>query len=70
LLLWISTGFPIVDEAKEFLSLVNRHWNTIAATLYKSEIYVPLLLEDEHGEAYQDGNRSMPWLAMTWSLDG
>jgi uncharacterized protein len=44
--------FEDVDEAKEIVSLVNRHWNTIAATLYKSEIYVPLLLKDEHGEVH------------------
>jgi hypothetical protein len=26
-----------------------RHWNTIAGTLIKGEVYVPLLLEDEVG---------------------
>jgi len=47
-----SNVFEDVDEAKEILSLVNRHWNTISSTLYKCEIHVPLLLKDEHGEAY------------------
>jgi uncharacterized protein len=26
-----------------------RHWNTIAGTLFKDDVYVPLLLEDENG---------------------
>jgi uncharacterized protein len=26
-----------------------RHWNTIAATLLKGEVYLPLLLKDENG---------------------
>ena len=29
-----------------------RHWNTIAATLFKGEVYVPLLFEDENGVAH------------------
>jgi Uncharacterised protein family (UPF0149) len=29
-----------------------RHWNDIAATLNKDEVYVPLLLEDEDGMAH------------------
>ena len=29
-----------------------RHWNTIAGTLLKGEVYVPLLLEDEDGTAH------------------
>jgi uncharacterized protein len=29
-----------------------RHWNTIARTLNKGEVYVPLLLEDEDGMAH------------------
>jgi uncharacterized protein len=28
------------------------HWNTIAGTLFKGEVYVPLLLEDENGVAH------------------
>ena len=29
-----------------------RHWNTIAGTLFKGEVYVPLLLEHEDGTAH------------------
>jgi hypothetical protein len=29
-----------------------RHWNTIAGTLHKGEVYVPLLLKDENGVAH------------------
>lgn len=35
------------DEARDILGLMMRHWNTIAGTLLKGEVYVPLLLEDE-----------------------
>jgi len=41
--------FRSLDEANEILGLMMRHWNTIAATLNKDEVYVPLLLEDENG---------------------
>ncbi|MGB8897384.1 MAG: UPF0149 family protein, partial [Pseudolabrys sp.] len=37
---------------EEFLSLIMRHWNTIADTLYSGEVYVPLLLEDNSGTAH------------------
>jgi hypothetical protein len=29
-----------------------RHWNDIAGTLFKGEVYLPLLLEDEDGTAH------------------
>ena len=32
-----------LDEANEILGLMMRHWNTIAGTLLKGEVYVPLL---------------------------
>jgi uncharacterized protein len=44
--------FEDVEQAKEILGLMNRHWNTIAATLYRDEIYVPLVLKDENGIAH------------------
>jgi uncharacterized protein len=44
--------FDSLDEAREILGLMMRHWNTIAGTLLKDEVYVPLLLEDEHGTAH------------------
>ncbi len=41
--------FRSLDEAKEILGLLMRHWNTIAGTLFKKEVYVPLLLKGEDG---------------------
>jgi uncharacterized protein len=43
--------FGSLDEANEILGLMMRHWNDIASTLHKGEVYVPLLLEDENGVA-------------------
>ncbi len=44
--------FSSLDEANDILGLMTRHWNDIAATLNKDEVYVPLLLEDEDGVAH------------------
>ena len=44
--------FRSLDEANEILGLMMRYWNTIAGTLFKGEVYVPLLLEDENGVAH------------------
>ena len=41
--------FGSLDEANEILRLMMRHWNDIAGTLFKGEVYVPLLLEDDGG---------------------
>jgi uncharacterized protein len=41
--------FGSLDEANEILGLMMRHWNTIAQTLYKAEVYEPVLLQDENG---------------------
>jgi len=41
--------FGSLDEANEILRLMMRHWNDIAGTLFKGEVYGPLLLEDENG---------------------
>ena len=46
------TVFEDASSAQEFLSLVMRHWNSIAATLNSGEVYLPLLLEDESGIAH------------------
>ena len=45
-----ACDFGSLGEANEILGLMMRHWNTIAATLYKGEVYVPLL-RDENGVA-------------------
>jgi uncharacterized protein len=41
--------FGSLDEANDILALLMRHWNDIAATLSKDEVYLPVLLEDENG---------------------
>ena len=41
--------FASLDKANEILALLMRHWNDIAHTLGKDEVYVPLLLEDQNG---------------------
>jgi uncharacterized protein len=41
--------FGSLDEANEILGLLMRHWNTIARTLNKGEVYGPILLPDENG---------------------
>ena len=41
--------FKEIKEADDILGLLMRHWNTIAATLHKDEVYVPILLEDKTG---------------------
>jgi len=46
--------FASLDEANEILGLMMRHWNTIAGTLNKDEVYVPLLLENEDGLAHSN----------------
>ena len=44
--------FGSLDEANEILGLMMRHWNEIAGTLNKDEVYVPLLLQHENGVAH------------------
>jgi uncharacterized protein len=44
--------FGSLEEANEILGLLMRHWNTIAGTLFKGDVYVPLLLEGEDGTAH------------------
>lgn len=46
-----ESAFDSVEEAQEIANLVMRHWNTIAGTLYKGDMYFPLLLEGEDGVA-------------------
>jgi len=44
--------FSSLEEANEIFGLMMRHWNTIAGTLFKGEVYVPLLLQSEDGGAH------------------
>jgi uncharacterized protein len=39
--------FGSIDQANQILGLIMQHWNDIAGTLFKGEVYVPLLLEGE-----------------------
>jgi len=41
--------FASLEEANEVLALIMRHWNTIAGTLAKDDVYVPLMIEDDDG---------------------
>jgi uncharacterized protein len=41
--------FEDTSVLQEFLSLIMRHWNTIADTLHSDDVYLPLLLEEENG---------------------
>jgi hypothetical protein len=34
---------------QDFLSLIMRHWNVIADTLYSGDVFLPLLLEADDG---------------------
>ena len=50
--------FSSLDEAREILGLMMRHWNTIAGKLLMDEAYAPLLLEDDgvaHGNDWAHG---------------
>jgi uncharacterized protein len=44
-----QSGFKNIEEAREALVLITRHWNTIAATLLRDEPYAVLLGEYEDG---------------------
>jgi uncharacterized protein len=46
--------FGSLDQANEIMGFMMRHWNTIAETLFKNAVYVPLLLEDVNGMAHRN----------------
>ena len=67
------TAFEDTSSAQEFLSLIVRHWNTIADTLNSGKVYLPLLLEDEsgitHANDWADGFlRGMEFGKEDWAL--
>jgi uncharacterized protein len=47
-----SHEFGSLEDAEGILALLMRHWNDIAATLSKGEVYLPVLLEDENGVSH------------------
>lgn len=44
-------SFDTLDQAREIMGLMMRHWNTIATTLRAGEVYLPILLVDEGNES-------------------
>ena len=44
-----SCEFSGLDEANRILGMLMRHWNVIANTLHRGDVYLPFLLEDDDG---------------------
>lgn len=44
-------GFESIEEAQDIMMLINRHWNTIAGTLLRGELYPVLIREDKLGDS-------------------
>jgi uncharacterized protein len=44
-------GVSTIGEAAYISALLTRHWNTIAGTLHKGEVYVPMIFDNEDGIA-------------------
>ena len=68
-----QTVFEDASSAQAFMSLLMRHWNSIANTLNSGEAYLPLLLEDEsgiaHGNDWANGFlRGMEFGKEDWAL--
>src|SRR5687768_7509455 len=42
-------AFSSQQQLKDFLDLIMRHWNVVADTLQSGDVFLPLLLEDDHG---------------------
>jgi uncharacterized protein len=45
-------AFSSQQQLKDFLDLIMRHWNVVADTLQSGDVFLPLLLEDDHGIAH------------------
>jgi len=45
-------AFSSEVQLKDFLDLIMRHWDTVAATLQSGDVFLPLPLEDDHGIAH------------------
>ena len=41
--------FETLDQARDVLGLIMRHWNSIATTLDRGDVYLPILFEDANG---------------------
>lgn len=44
-----TSAFETFDQARDVLGLIMRHWNSIATTLNKGDVHLPLLLESADG---------------------
>ena len=45
----LEDTFSAQPVLEDFLSLIMRHWNSIAETLHSGEVFLPLLVQDENG---------------------
>jgi hypothetical protein len=45
----LNGSFGKQPVLQDFLSLIMRHWNVIADTLYSGDVFLPLLLEADDG---------------------
>ena len=48
----LEDSFSAQSVLQDFLSLIMRHWNVIADTLHSSDVFLPLLLEDQNGTSH------------------
>jgi uncharacterized protein len=48
----LDDSFGKQPVLQHFLSLIMRHWNVIADTLYSGDVFLPLLLEDDDGATH------------------
>jgi uncharacterized protein len=48
----LDDSFGKQPVLQDFLSLIMRHWNVIADTLYSGDVFVPLLLEYDDGATH------------------
>jgi uncharacterized protein len=44
-------GFSNIEEVTYIMTRLNRHWNTIAGTLLRGEVYEPMIFDNEDGIA-------------------
>src|SRR4029450_3512517 len=45
-------AFSSQQQLKDFLDRIMRHWDPVAAPLQSGDVFLPLLLEDDHGIAH------------------
>jgi uncharacterized protein len=44
-------GFKTIEEMQYIMTLLTRHWNHIAETLLRGEVYIPMVFDNEDGIA-------------------